>query len=237
MPITPCFSGSLPKQGESDTSCEDRFALSESPLVRATVVDGASDGIFVSEWADLLAHWFLTLPTLDNEFTASLSAIRQQWAEQTSMTPLPWYMQAKRRQGAAGALVGIQFTTERGWLAIAVGDSCLFQMRGNSLITAFPVETADDFNSIPPLLHTDPQRSGERYARKLTGTFHTGDTFYLMSDALAAWFLREWEQGRNPTQWLGETLTKTSFAERIKVLRESGRLRNDDTTLVLLRAD
>jgi hypothetical protein len=58
-----------------------------------------------------------------------------------------------------------------------------------------------------------------------------------MTDALALWFLRQKEGGECPWVWLDSILSDKDFRQRVRILRENGRLRGDDTTLLHLRFD
>ena len=86
------------------------------------------------------------------------------------------------------------------WQALAVGDCCLMQVRNNGLLRAFPVETAVSFGNQPHLLSSHPARNGalREHLATATGDCAAGDTFYLMTDALAHWFLCEVERQAAP---------------------------------------
>lgn len=231
------FSASIPKEGE--TVSEDYGLARETESVwRAAVADGATTAFLSGYWAELLCQGYCALGGGSGVSLPDLHALRATWHRYTLSQPLPWYMQEKAKAGAAAALVGITlFPDQERWEAVAVGDCCLLQWRDTQPITTFPVERSDDFGAIPVLLHTDPHHRGETYLRTASGTFRPGDIFYLMSDALAAWFLREFEQGREPWNWLKDLKGNDSipeFMSRIRSLRESGRLKNDDTTLIQL---
>src|SRR5947199_52879 len=67
------------------------------------------------------------------------------------------------------------------------------------------------------------------------GDWLPGDTFFLMTDALACWFLREGEEGRQPWDELSGFSGATAledFARRIEALRDGEGLKNDDVTLI-----
>jgi hypothetical protein len=72
----------------------------------------------------------------------------------------------------------------------------------------------------------------------MDGAWQPGDAFYLMTDALAYWFMRETEEGRTPWRVLRDLNTSDEikpFREWVKTLRVEGAMRNDDVTL--LRVD
>jgi hypothetical protein len=90
------------------------------------------------------------------------------------------------------------------------------------------------------LLSSHPARNNgiaERF-QFAEGEAVAGDRFYLMTDALAVWFLRTYEEGGAPWQEL-DALRRAgkgsrAFAEWIDVQRAAHNLTNDDVTLIRL---
>jgi hypothetical protein len=126
------------------------------------------------------------------------------------------------------------------WHATAVGDCCLFQVRAGELVSAFPLDRADAFNNRPFLLSSNPARNQgilERF-QFAQGEAGAGDTLYLMTDALAYWFVRTSERGGAPWQELDalrEANGKRLFAEWVAQLRAEHLMRNDDVTLIRIQ--
>jgi hypothetical protein len=129
------------------------------------------------------------------------------------------------------------------WEALAVGDCNLFQIRGGTLLTAFPLTESRQFNGGPFLVPTRGTAGKDllRHTRVAHGDWQPHDTFYLMSDALAAWFLRCCEAGQQPwdvlEQVLGTADPQESFASFVRGLREEKLLHNDDVTLFTIDVD
>ena len=132
-----------------------------------------------------------------------------------------------------GCLVG-----RRGEARPAVGDTCLFHTRGAELLNAFPVDHSEQFDSRPLLVgsRTPPEMVEEDRAVSAQGDAESSDSLWMMTDALAQWFLTEHEDGNQPwTEFESVMATPNAeeqFAEWIKGLRNSKRLRNDDVTLL-----
>jgi hypothetical protein len=67
------------------------------------------------------------------------------------------------------------------------------------------------------------------------GKWRAGDRFYLMTDALAQWFLARHEAGQKPWQVIGKALadpeTGVAFPAWVEDLRDKGGLCNDDVTI------
>jgi len=116
-----------------------------------------------------------------------------------------------------------------------VGDSCLFQLRDERVMCAFPIEQSSSFGIVPDLVTTG-SRGREMMAhaaRRTHGHWRCGDTFFLATDALSCWFLRSWESGDEPWKILRDLDTDAQplFEEWIANLRKEGAARNDDVTL------
>jgi hypothetical protein len=119
------------------------------------------------------------------------------------------------------------------WSSAALGDTCLFHVRGGRVKLAFPVDASVDFSTSPPLLGSadpDPQLIMDRL-RLAEGLIVEGDDFYICTDALAAWFLASMERGSYPWETLRD-LEEIDFIDWLSHRRRSGEIRNDDVTLI-----
>lgn len=128
-----------------------------------------------------------------------------------------------------------------GWQAVAVGDACLLHTRGKALLRAFPLEQAKQFNNSPKLVGSRMGLDDLRQRQRLwsDGQGRAGDRLWLMTDALAECCLAAEERGGDPWSKLELLLAMPEreevFAAWIDKLRETGRLRNDDVTLLAIR--
>jgi hypothetical protein len=159
---------------------------------------------------------------------------------------LPWYAEEKLRAGAFSSLAGVTIFPPEGpaefagnWRGTAIGDSCLLQVRGGSLACSFPFSNADEFNSRPRLLSSlDGDHSEDFAVGKVSGSWQAGDTFYLMTDALACWCLRGAESNEPVFDRLIALEMQSDFETLVAELRSTndadGRqlLKNDDVTLL-----
>lgn len=237
---------SLPKRGHQPEEYEDAWAY-DTAATRLALADGASDAFESRLWARALVQAFISEPpTPDSETLLHwLVAPMQVWKAGIQWDKLPWYAEAKARRGAFATLLGVSFVWPTSdcpreasiaapWQAMAVGDACLFQIRREEIIVHFPVEQARDFSTTPPLLSTQMgynRRSLEALQTR-NGECCPGDLFVLATDALAAWFLQQVEEGTRPWQHLVE-MTDDTFATLMARLRQEGVMRNDDVTLIL----
>jgi hypothetical protein len=230
----------LPRRDCRTDECED--AAAGNPTTgRFAVADGAAESFNPALWARLLVEEFVATG-MGPDWQARLRALQARWF-QTALPPgedpanLPWYQEAQFREGAFATILGLMLQADGDsscdWHALAVGDSCLFQVRDGKLLEAFPVARAADFGNTPWLIgsRTKPPRIKRRH-----GKGQPGDRFWLMTDALAAWFLRGTEAGERPWERLQKlerrSDVKKAFREWIAGLRGQRWIRDDDVTLV-----
>ena len=150
----------------------------------------------------------------------------------------------KRRpeSGAFATLLGLTFVTKGrdsrrlSWRAVAVGDSCLFVVRDDRLQISFPLEDATQFDNNPALVCSNPDNLGELWenVHESDGECVAGDSFILASDALACWFLGRNSEGGKPWRTL-LALDEPEWGDWVEEQRRAGLMRNDDTTLTIIR--
>ena len=224
-----------PKQGSSDAEYEDALAWSrdgQGPS-RFAVADGASESSFARLWAGLLVEAYACGALPQTTLARDLAPLQQRWRADVGARPLPWYVAEKTKAGAFAALAGLTLGADGGWCAVAIGDCCVFQVRDDALVTAFPLEDAAAFDNRPLLISSNPERNGRlpEFAPVTCGAWERGDTFLLMSDALAAYFLRGvLDERRTPSGVLA--FGKRGFRRWLEGLRAAGAIRNDDVSLL-----
>lgn len=239
----------LPKAGnawdEYEDACWPADAVDEeTDRSSYAVADGATETSFSGIWARLLVEAYGSGSVARRGLPRSLPRLQQQWRVLVGDRPLPWYAQQKLQSGAFSSLLGLTIyepparPPDRSlWKTTGVGDSNLFQVRDDHLAVAFPIARSQDFNSRPHLLSTDPGRNASlaAHTRFHHGRAAPGDVFYLMTDAIACWFLLEVERGGKPWRDFDDILASPDaqtidawIAER----RRSGDLRNDDVTVL-----
>lgn len=153
--------------------------------------------------------------------------------------PIQWYEEPGLAKGAYATLLVVEFSDGRQgypprWKAASIGDSCLFQVRGESLYSCFPMSDVAEFSYQPPLL---PSRiAGDDVIRRNvclgTQNWEPEDKFYIVTDALAAWFLRSWDAGKQPWVPLRDFDVDADFTAWVDQQRDLNKIHNDDTTLV-----
>jgi hypothetical protein len=244
----------IPKKGNSTAEYEDAFwprqAVESSSEYRFAIADGATETSFSGIWAKQLVRAYckgnMESPDL---MAATLDDLRRQWWHIVERKNLPWYASEKLKAGTYAALLGLTLNdkqygeSEGTWVAIAIGDSCLVQVRADTVVATFPITESGTFSSRPALVSTSKETADHQkelsWVKKLSGQWRSEDRFFLMTDALAFWFLRENEQGRNPWIVLRDVDhdRRLPFAAHIEKLRASGAMRNDDVTLYRIELD
>ena len=221
----------LPKAGHREDEYEDALAVQNErtlPFYTA-VADGATETAFARAWARRLTEGFIADRPGDAAALADqLPRWQADWAAdvQARSASLPWYAAAKAEEGAFAALLGLVLHPDASWHALAIGDACLFHLRGGTLVgRPWPVETADAFGHHPTLASSLP--GSLPAAQTLGGTWQRGDAFLMATDALAAWLMQN-----GPAAALG--FTSGTFSETVRQARTAREMRNDDVTLVAL---
>jgi hypothetical protein len=228
----------LPKEGGTPEECEDVVAFDGESL-KFAVADGATEAFDARRWAARLAEEWVGCegaPLTAAEFGAWLAGqgewLRASWEGRE----LSWYAEEKRRAGSYAAFVGLRLEAAGGcarWRAVALGDSCLVQQRGARVLTALPVSDEGDFGASPPLV---PSCSGLREAAlarlvEAAGEAEPGDTFLLMTDALAAWYFGALAR-RDPAAVRFDSLLAASdnvaLSDLVRRERAASRMRDDD---------
>ncbi len=243
----------LPKAGSSTREYEDAFAPARArpphsvTCKRFAVADGASESLLAGRWAKLLVRTFCAA-TDDSAPASVFTTALQRWPAVLSAylegrerqgQPIQWFEEPGLERGAFSTFVGLQLEADgctQRWGAVAVGDSCLLHFRSGELFDAFPRRPGDTFDTAPSLICSKTIDSESIATRALhrEGTFEIGDTFLLVTDAVAAWFLEAQAGGRGSSakHLLFEATSRHDFDGRVRDLRNDGSMRNDDVTVM-----
>lgn len=255
---------SVPKKGCVPEEVEDAWWVGpdgsgghhEGGWLGVAVSDGASESLLAGRWARRLASTVGAARGATRTRAGFAAAYRDaagEWSREVEDytadreargAPIQWYEEPGLAKGAYATVVSCEVLDRaRGplprWRAAAVGDSCLFQVRDERLQVSFPVRDAGGFSNQPPLLSSRGSEDGalRRHTRLCAGEWLPGDTFYLATDALAAWFLRGAASGERPWEPLADLAGvdgdgPAAFAAWVDDRRDGGELHDDDTTLV-----
>ena len=231
---------------------QDAYALSAARRI-AAIADGVSDSIFSGRWAQLLTRAVVTdRPDLQDTdgLTEWLAKPRADWQSGIDESQLAWHQKAKLRDGAFSTLLWVELAvgTEVGEAGVAnstdgmrlrcysMGDCLLLVVRDGQLLSSFPMTSSAAFDTHPASLGSiaGPRDRQLRFEEIETGC-QSGDLLVLCTDAVGAWALACYEAG-SPPDWENywEMDEPTWLAEIIEH-RVAGKMRYDDTTLLMLR--
>jgi hypothetical protein len=243
----------LPKNGSSKEEYEDAFGPPslkapqgfKGDRARFAVADGATEASFSRQWAIQLVRGFVHEHIGVQLTVEDLKPLQEKWEWTVRRRPLPWYAEEKVEMGAFSSLLGLEIVETKGeggasldWRAVAVGDSCLFQVERGKIVLAWPLGTSSQFGNSPNLLCSKAANNGAGLAgagvQNAEGNCRQDTAFYLMTDALSCWFLREHERGAEPWRVLADLGTEGahSFSDLATGLRSRGEMKNDDVTLL-----
>ncbi|HML20768.1 MAG TPA: protein phosphatase 2C domain-containing protein [Aggregatilinea sp.] len=241
----------LPKTGNTAEEYEDAFYPNRDgdyggTQLRFAVADGASEGMLSGQWAQILVRAYCRaintsqMPDLLARALPSWRDWKQHYLDlrERQGRPVMWFEEPGLEKGAFSTLLGLTLRDgdDPGWNATALGDSCMFQVRAGALVTAMPIDDAEAFGSRPFLIASNPARNNGLLERVhyATGDWQPGDRFYLMTDALAHWFVRECEAGATPWTAILAAEDPDAFDAWTATLKREHQIRNDDITLLCL---
>lgn len=238
----------LAKDVDEPAQCQDAFAL-DAERGTASVADGVSSTIFSGPWANILVQSMVQRPRVVDDpeaFRAWLDEQRSAWRGGIDMSRLTWYQRPKMIDGAMSTVLWTELiptqtaddghATQYHLRALALGDTCLFHLRGDECLKHFPMEKSADFGLNPAVIGSVDRQADHLLEFNLyEAECPPGDWLVLATDALALWAMTRGESGE-PVDWRSYwEMPDDQWREEITGLREANQMRYDDTTLVLLR--
>lgn len=238
----------LAKDPEQPGAFQDACCVDAERHV-AAIADGVSSALFSGPWAAILAEAVVADspdPGDLEQFAAWLQRQRERWAASIDTSSLAWFQKAKLPMGAfstllcarvaaadgarAGAFGGYRLT------AFALGDSCLFQIRGGELVRSFPLEISAQFEADPIVLGSvNLGRDHLLEFAILDEMCYPGDELVLCTDAVAEWAARCYENGDPPVWSDFWQMSEDDWRSGVVWLRQERQMRVDDATMLMLR--
>jgi Protein phosphatase 2C len=219
-----------------DAPNEDRWRASDDGAICA-VSDGASVSFDSATWAEVLTRRFVEDQRVSREWLEAAAREHQAAYDRDAM---PWMYQAAYDRGSFATLLGVVFSRDgANARAFAVGDSLLAFIDDGEVVRTIPYIKPEQFENPPQLLSTSmaENRSLDEAVfsdawHDLNISAHSAPIFLLLTDAIARWLLEE-----PSTQRISALLgieDKQSFEAFVNRERSEGRLRRDDTTMVVI---
>lgn len=220
------------------SECADNYAINDSNN-KFAISDGVTQSFFPKFWSDILVHKYVNQTDLkDNEFIIECQKEWQFKIDEFMKKPDIMYYTRNAynaQKSALATFVGLQFLeSESQWTAQALGDSFLFFISKNSN------EIEIKFSSKPEPIEFDnfPDYFSSNTTYRQKGVVNIIDnkaieegTFYLMTDALAEWFIKDTEQAK---QILDNIQNQEQYLETIDLERKAKRLNNDDAAILII---
>ena len=221
----------VPKVG--DVPNEDRFASSDRTFALS---DGASISYDSALWAQIICTHYIDCQHITPEWVSACAA---EFNTQHQHSALPWYKEEALARGSFASLLGVQVAENEIQIA-AIGDSIAVLCDGTVRKDTFPYRNPEQFEQAPLLLSTVPTKNpffsdgglAEDYVCRWPLEGLQTPRLFCMTDALGLWLLSSEEA--DPISRLLALDSEESFADFVVAEREAGRLRRDDTTLLVL---
>jgi hypothetical protein len=224
-------------QKREDSPNEDHWCGSQSATTFA-LSDGASVSFDPGPWAATLTRRFIENTQVSYEW---IQAAIAEYSSTHDREVMPWMQQAAFDRGSFATLLGIVFWPNwQGAYVFALGDSIVAFIDGNEVLRTIPYAQPDEFDRSPDLLSTNPLENRSLDANAISNAWHElnfasyeAPALLLMTDALGRWLLQQPER----VSALLEIHDDRAFREFVEHERLEGRLRRDDTTLIIIGVD
>jgi superoxide dismutase len=227
------------KSAEQYIDCADNYAINKSSH-RFSVSDGVSKSFFPKVWSEILVSQFVERTDLKESELIKVS--QAEWKkridELVSLPETKWFTKSQysRKDPALATFVGLQFIEkEKKWSASALGDSFLFFVPNNfkeyqkELVKLSSKVEPIVFDNFPDYLTSIGDTHKGRPKEK-SGNLRNG-TFYLMTDALAEWFIKE---GENAIGKITVWQSQADFERFISQAIEENQMTNDDCAILCI---
>ncbi|MBS7122654.1 MAG: hypothetical protein KH117_16885 [Dysgonomonas sp.] len=225
------------KKSELYSDCADNYAINREHN-KFAISDGVSKSFFPKVWSDILVKKYVDQKDWkDEEFIIECQKEWQSKIDEIVNQPeTKWFTKSQynRKDPALATFVGLQFIeSEQKWIAQALGDSFLFFISKDSNKIKIQLSSKSEpiiFDNFPDYLSSiGNSHKGEK--KPIRGEKIENGTFYLMTDALAEWFLQNTEQAK---QTLDNIKTQEQYLETIKNERNANRLNDDDSAVLII---
>lgn len=220
-----------------DAPNEDRHAKSLDGRACA-VSDGASVAFDSGPWAEILAHGFVDGASFTTAWIKNAAIAYEAGYDRDA---LDWMQQGALDRGSFASLLGVRPALARGSIEVlAVGDSALAILDAGEVQHTMPYTRPEQFDASPQLLSTSAAKNEPifRDVEAIPTSIidlrpFASPCLLLMTDALGHWLVSHPDRAHELT----EKLSEQEFEEFVVTERRAGRLRRDDTTLLIMDCD
>lgn len=246
MEIKHIFSGKTHKENESDNDCQDYFDHQDRSYA---IADGSSQSFYPSIWAKLLVEKFCKDPNINNQnWEEWLYPIQSRWLEEVKKRVAKIKVEEKpswitnhnllnSRTCATSTFLGLHFTETQVNISI-VGDSCLFIFEKDKQPESYLLTTSSKFNDRPEYLasYSDSNMFSPHFFTIPLDNIEHEKYFILATDALAEMMLKFIAKEKDILSLILNISSQNEFETFVFNARTKHEMKNDDVTLVIVRA-
>jgi hypothetical protein len=231
------------KGAEMYSDCADNYAVNINNH-KFSVSDGVSKSFFPKIWSRILVENYVKQGIWDDKsFTDECQLEWQMEIEEIVKKPeTKWFTRAEynRRSPALATFVGLQlFDKEKKWTAYSLGDSFLFFVPqefkdfNNDLVKLSSKPEPIVFDNFPDYL-SSIGNSHKGSPERMRGQLLQPGTFYLMTDAMAEWFIRNKE---NAPGKIAVWQRQKDFEIFVEDARHEGEMSDDDSAILIIKLE
>lgn len=219
-----------------DVPNEDVWRVSDDGT-KVAISDGASVSYDPAPWAQALASRFVDNPDVSREW---LKTAVDAYDAAYDRDALPWMQQAAFDRGSFATLLGVILQSSHTAIrALAIGDSILAIIDNGEVVRTLPYQRPEEFERAPQLLSTAVIENRQFDDETLSKAWHDVSlkgliqpVLLLLTDAIGRWLLDDPSSQR--VALLLALNSEVAFSDFVIAEREQGRLRRDDTTMVVI---
>lgn len=234
-----------PKEAESFYDCADRYAINQE-LNKFAISDGVSKSFFPKVWAESLVENWVEKKWESDE--CYIEYCQRDWLQKvTEIVNKPetkWFTRNafNRKEAGLATFVGLQFYEKSKkwyWKANALGDSFLFFVPSNlkdfqtDVIKLSSKSEPIEFDNFPDYVSSRSTIKHKGIPKKTESEPLIAGTFFLMTDALAEWFINEQKNAIHKTEvWQSQLDFERFIAEE-----RLSKLGNDDSAILIIKVE
>ena len=236
------------KKAEEFNDCFDRYGVNIGNH-KFAISDGVTKSFFPDIWAKQLIHYYINTGRVNTLDDLKLNAefLQAEWKRRVGAIagkPNQKFFVTNAfnlRKPACATFVGLQFykvNTGIRWHAMAIGDSYLFFVPDSlkyisldNISKVYKLSSNEEFGNYPDYLCSRGELLKGSVKERM-GFLEAG-TFYLMTDALAEWFL---SQRQTAVDIISGWANQADFERSIAFLRGNG-LQNDDVSMLIIKIE
>lgn len=217
-----------------DAPNEDRWCVAADGATCA-ISDGASISFDSAPWAEVLTCRFVDDQTVSRAWLETAARTYSAAYDRESML---WMQQAAYDRGSFATLLGVTCGSDGSNVrAFAFGDSLLAFVDDGKVVRTIPYLAPEEFELTPQLFSTSmfenrviAEEALSDCWHDLNVSAHSAPVFLLLTDAIGRWLL---DDPSRVSLLLGIE-DAVSFSDFVETERLEGRLKRDDTTMVVI---